>query len=200
MRLVSEVRIALVAHQPYVAFFAKRQDALVLFRRNHAARRIARRVHDQQFRLWRNRFLDRRSPHRKAVLGVRFDINRRSARVLHDVRKTHPARSRNDDLVALLNQHAYHIEDGVLAAHADDAFRRLERRMQFALVPRADRFTQRRNAPRGRVLRFVFFNRANASFLDAVRRGKVRLARPEVRHVDAFGLQFLRFGKHGSRR
>src|SRR5207249_11897146 len=97
--------------------------------------------------------LFRSSPHRKAVLGARFNIHRRSARVLHDVRKTHPARSRDDDLVAWLNQHAYHIEDGVLAPDADDAFLRLERRMQFALVPRADRFTQRRNAARGRVFR-----------------------------------------------
>src|SRR5215472_17075963 len=72
--------------------------------------------------------------------------------------------------------------------------------MQLALMPSADGFAQWRNPSGGRVLRFVFFNRADRRFFDVVRRRKVWLARTEIGHVNAFGFHFFRFGEYSRRR
>src|SRR6266568_3400490 len=72
--------------------------------------------------------------------------------------------------------------------------------MQFALVPCANGFAQWGNATRGCVLGFVLLNGTDSRLLDVVRGWKVRLARTEVGHVDALGLQLFRFGKDGGGR
>ena len=58
VRLVDEMRIAFVAHQPNAMFVAERQNALELFRIDHTARGIARRIDDHHFRFWRDGFLN----------------------------------------------------------------------------------------------------------------------------------------------
>jgi hypothetical protein len=58
-------------------------------------------------------------------------------------------------------------------------------------VPRADRFAQRHDAARSRVLRVVLLDRAHRRFLYVIRRGEVGFARTEVGEVDAAGLELV---------
>ena len=84
----------------------------------------------------------------------------------------------------------------MLAADVDHALFRIVIRPQLALVPRHNRFPQRQDAPRRRVLRVIFLDRVDRRLLDVLRRGKIRLARPEVGDVHALGLQLLGFSDY----
>src|SRR5260370_873505 len=72
VRLVSEVRITLVAHQPHVVFFADRQDALVLIWRYAPASWIAWRVQNQQPRFLCDGLLDCGRLYAEAIFRLRF--------------------------------------------------------------------------------------------------------------------------------
>ena len=71
---------------------------------------------------------------------------------LDDVREADPVRRGNDDFVALFDQRADGVVDGVLAADGDDAFARARRSCRVARVPVADGLAQRRDARGRRVL------------------------------------------------
>ncbi len=172
----------------------------VLVRRNHASRRIARRIQDQEFRFRSDGLFNRGGFHAETVFRARLHVNRRAARVLDDVRKAHPIRRGDDHLVACLHQHAHHIEDAVLSADGDDAFLRRVIRAQFALVPRANRFAQRHDSRRRRVLRLIFFDRLDRRLLDVLRSREVRLARAEVGDVHALRFQPVGLGDDRRRR
>src|SRR5215471_10745902 len=63
--------------------------------------------------------------------------------------------------------------------------------MQFVLVPRANRLTQRHHAGRGRVLRLVLMNGFDGRLLDVVGSGEIRFAGTKVGDVHTFGLELV---------
>ncbi len=130
---------------------ANRQDTLVLSRGNNSTRRIAGRIQNQKLCPGSEGSFDRRSLHAEALFRLRLHKDRRSTRILHDVRKAHPVGRGDDDRVSLLNQYAHHVKDGMFAANADHAFFWFEGGAEFALVPCANRFAQRHDTARRRV-------------------------------------------------
>ena len=75
------------------------------------------------------------------------------------------------------------VEEGVLAAGRDHAFRGSVGGAEVGGVPLADRLPQLQGAAGGGVAGEVLLDGANGRALDVGRRGKVRFARPEVHDV-----------------
>ena len=97
------------------------------------------------------------------MLGAEFEAggrvgghkNRFAARNLHDIGEADPVRGRDEDFVAFLDECHDGVVDGMLAAHADDAFTRLMGTAELLCVPAADRLAQRCDARRRGVFRAV---------------------------------------------
>ena len=70
VRLIGEMRIALVAHEPDVMFLAKREDAFEFFGRNDAATGIAWRIQKHHARFRGDGLFDGRGLYREAIFAL----------------------------------------------------------------------------------------------------------------------------------
>jgi hypothetical protein len=122
VRIIGKVRVAFVAHQPDVVLVAGSQDALVFVGRNHTAGWIIGRAENDHACFRRDGLLDYGCFGAEAIFRSALHVNRCAPCVFHDIGIAHPVGSRDDDFVALLNEHADHVEDRVFTANVDNAF------------------------------------------------------------------------------
>ncbi len=164
-------------------------DRLEILRRDHRARGIRRRIQDDHLGLRRNRRLDHLRGDAEVLLLAADHGNHHAARVLDDVLEGDPERHRQNHLVAVIDQHLDRVEQRQLAAGREDA---LLGRVVGAKVRRValhNRPPHLRRSGHRRIAGDVLLDRLDRGVLDVPRRRKMRLARPEVRQIDPFGLQ-----------
>ena len=128
---------------------------------------------------------------------VGLDQHRLAARVAHDVLERHPVGHRQDDLVAMIDQHLDGVEQRVLAAGGGDGLVALVVGAEIHVVAVDDRRRAARPMPGTDVYLVKFcWMASDGGVLDVLRRGEMRLARAKIHHVDARSAQLLRLAHH----
>ena len=121
---------------------------------------------------------------------------------MDDVLERHPVRHRQDDFVAVIDQHLDRIEQCVLAADRGEDFLAPVIGTEIGRVALHDCVAQLRRSSDRRVFREVPLDRGNGRVLDVLGGSEMRLAGAEVDHVDALAAQLVGFGhdRHGGGR
>src|ERR1700760_1273971 len=125
--------------------------------------------------------------------------NNLAARILDDVLKRNPVRNRQNDLVAVVDQHLNRVEERELAAGRKDGLFRRVIRAEIACVTLDDRLTQLWNTGYYGVAREILIDGIYRRVFNVARGGEVGFARSEVDQFGALGAQFGGFCSHGHR-
>ena len=171
-------------------------ERLQLRLRIGGARRVARRVEHEPLGLGRDRRVERLGLQLVAVLDRAVGEHRLAAAEQHDVGIRHPARRRDDDLVARIERAQQRVVEHLLAAGADRHLARLVLEAVLALELGDDGRLQLRNAVDVGVLGLALAQRLDGRLLDVVGRVEVGLAGGQRDDVAAFGLQLARLRRH----
>ena len=138
------------------------------------------RIQDDDLGVRRDRALHHVGGQREVVPLVGGDVDRLAAGIAHDVLERHPVGHRNDDFVAVIDQHLDGVEQRMLAADRGNAVLALVVGAEVGGVPLDDGIAQfGRAADRG-VLGEVGADGRDARFFDVLRRGvSAALPRPD---------------------
>ena len=196
-----EVDVALIEQHIDAVLVRQPNDRLEILRSHNRARRIRRRIQNDRLGLRRNRRLNHLRGDAEVLFLFALDQHNLAARVLDDVLERHPVGHRQDDLVAMIDQHLDRVEERQLAASREHALVRRVVRPEVAGMAIDNRLTHLGNAGHVRVAGEVLLDRLDGRVLDVPRGREVRLARTEVRQVHALGLQLQRRrgNRHGCR-
>jgi len=187
--VIEEAVVGLVQNDDQIAFDGNLGDVLEHLVRNHTAGGVARGVQDDRLGALRAGLFDVLGARYEALILGRINENRRAARELHLLGKGNPVRSRDDDLVALFDQRLKGRVQGMLAADGDDGLGRLVLDAVGVRVMRGDRLAQLRYSGRRRVPRVAVHDRPYPGIADVLRRGEIRLSRPQIDDVDTLRSQ-----------
>jgi hypothetical protein len=179
------MRVALIGHQVDAAGGGQLEELFELVQIHDRAAGVARRVDDHHFGARGEMRLNGGGGEREALLLVGVGENAGAASVVDDVLIRHPVGDGDDDLVAGIDQRLREVEDEVLSAHGDDAFVGLVGGPEVLVVTVADGLPELGHAGRRGVLGKVLIDGAGGSALDVIGGGEIRLAGPEIDHVDA---------------
>ena len=164
---------------------------------HHRARRIRRRIQNDQLRFRRDQPFHHLRGYAKALRLVGFEQHAVAADVAHHVLERDPVRYGQNHFVAVVNQHRDNIEQRMLAAHRGACFLPLVGGTEIGRVTADDGILKFDRATHRRVLRKICVNGRNGRVFNVLRRREVRLASSRIDHVDSLLAQLLRFGHGG---
>ena len=169
---------------------------------HHRARRIRRRVQNDELRLRRDESFNHLRGHAEALRFVGFEQYTIPTDVADHIFEAHPGRHRQKDFVAMIDQHRDHVKQRVLATDRGAYFLAFVGGAEIGGVAVDDRILQFKRAADGGVLRKIGIDRGDGGVFHMLRRGEVRLTGGEVDDVDALLAQLVGFGRggHGGRR
>ena len=198
---VVQIDVALIGEHPDAALRRQSNHRLQILRRHDCARRVRRRIQNDHFRARSHQALDHLRRHPEALAFVGLQEHAISARIANDVFERHPVRHRQNDFIAMVDQHLDGIEQRVLAPNRRHGFLAAVARLEIRRMAEHDGVAQFGCSAHRRVLREIILDGGDGGILDVLRRGKMRFARAEIHDINALLAQLVGFGyhRHGGR-